>query len=49
MDLGDLLSSLFQPTAPRRGASRLERTLGWIAFAGLILIVGFVWLAYSGF
>ena len=49
MDLGDLLSSLFQPTGPRRRASRLERALGWIAFAGLVLIVGFVWLVYSGF
>lgn len=49
MDVGDLLSSLFQPSGPRRGASRLERALGWIAFAGLLLVVSFVWLVYSGF
>ncbi len=50
MDLGDLLSALFTPAhGTERGAGRLERALGWAAFIGIVLMVGFVWLAYSGF
>ena len=48
MDLGDLLAGLFTPTS-RRGAGRAERILGWVALAGVLLIVAFIWLAYSGF
>ena len=50
MDLGDLLAGLFAPTGEaRRGAGRVERALGWAALVGIVLMVGFVWLAYSGF
>jgi hypothetical protein len=46
---GDLLAGLFTPGAQRRGASRAERILTIVAAVGLLLIVGFVWLVYSGF
>jgi hypothetical protein len=46
---GDLLAGLFTPTGPRRGASRAERIIAVVAFVGLVLLVGFVWLVYSGF
>jgi hypothetical protein len=49
MDLGDLLGGLFTPAAPSKRARRAERVLGWIALAGIVLGVGFVWLVYSGF
>lgn len=48
MDLGDLLGGLLSPES-RRGASRFERVLGWVAFGGILLMVAFVWLVYSGF
>jgi hypothetical protein len=47
--LGDLLAALFTPTGSRRGASRAERVVGMLAFIGILLLLGFVWLAYSGF
>ena len=46
---GDLLAGLFTPTEPRRGASRVERIIAVVAFVGLVLLVGFVWLVFSGF
>jgi hypothetical protein len=46
---GDLLAGLFTPTGPRRGASRVERIIAVVAFVGLVLLVGFVWLVFSGF
>jgi hypothetical protein len=49
MDLGDLLSALFQPSGSRPRASRAERILGWVALIGIVLMVGFVWLVVSGF
>jgi hypothetical protein len=47
--LGDLLAALFTPAGQRRGASRVERIIAVVAFVGLVLLVGFVWLVYSGF
>jgi hypothetical protein len=47
--LGDVLAALFAPAGPRRGASRVERIIAVVAFVGLVLLVGFVWLVYSGF
>lgn len=49
MDLGDILAALFTPGASRRGASRADRIIGAVAFVGILLLVGFVWLVYSGF
>ena len=49
MDLGDLLAGLFTPGESRRGAGRVERILGWIVLAGIVLMAAFVWLVYSGF
>jgi hypothetical protein len=49
MDLGDLLFAFFQPSGSRPRASRAERILGWVAFIGIVLMVGFVWLVLSGF
>jgi hypothetical protein len=49
MDLGDLLAGLFTPTGSGPRASRAERILGVIAFVGILLLLGFVWLVYSGF
>jgi len=47
--LSDLLAGLFTPIGPRRGASRVERIIAGLGFVGLLLLVGFVWLVYSGF
>jgi hypothetical protein len=47
--LGDLLAALFTPAGPRRGASRVERIIAVVAFVGLVLLVAFIWLVYSGF
>ncbi|MDQ4041577.1 MAG: hypothetical protein M3141_07475 [Actinomycetota bacterium] len=49
MDLGDLLGGIFSPAPASKRAGRLERVLSWGALVGIVLIVGFVWLAYSGF
>jgi hypothetical protein len=46
---GDLLASLFTPTGPRRGASRVDRIISVVALVGLVLFVGFLWLVFSGF
>ena len=46
---GDLLAGLFTPTGSRRGASRAERIVGMLGFVGILLLLGFVWLVYSGF
>jgi hypothetical protein len=46
---GDFLAGLFTPNGPRRGASRVERILSVAAWVGLVLLVGFVWLVFSGF
>jgi hypothetical protein len=49
MDLGDLLGGIFSPAPASKRAGRLERSLSWAALIGVVLIVGFVSLAYSGF
>jgi hypothetical protein len=49
MDIGDILAALFAPTGSGRSAGRAERILSAIVFVGLLLLIAFVWLAYSGF
>ncbi len=49
MDLGDLLGGIFSPAPASKRARGLERVLSWAALIGVVLIVGFVWLVYSGF
>jgi hypothetical protein len=46
---GDLLAGLFTPAGSRRGAGRAERIVGILSVLGILLLLGFVWLAYSGF